>query len=83
MPRARPPSRSIYPASSSFLRCLYAVWELLRPTASPTSRTLGGPSPLTFARARRLSISILTFQFSGTTRASSERLAMTLYTILP
>src|SRR5215203_4826759 len=83
MPRARPLSRSIYPASSSFLRCLYAVWELLRPTASPTSRTLSGPSPFTFARARRRSISILIFQFSGTTRASSERLAMTLYTILP
>src|SRR5215203_4430594 len=53
------------------------------PIASPTSRTLSGPSPFTFARARRRSISILIFQFSGTTRASSERLAMTLYTILP
>ena len=35
------------------------------------------------ARARRLSISILIFQFSGTTIVSSERLAMILYTILP
>jgi hypothetical protein len=36
-----------------------------------------------FAWAKCLSISILIFQFSGTTRASSERLAMILYTILP
>jgi len=37
-----PLSRATYPSSSNFLKWWWTVCELLSPTSTPTSRTLGG-----------------------------------------